>query len=70
MADNIEIDVPSSVSGNIEIDVPSFTPGSANSTLTLSNSGETGFEIVNNTTLRIKYKGSDNVVRSADLTLS
>ena len=41
-----------------------------NTTTTLTNNGDLTFEVANNTTLLIKYKGSDGNVRSATLNLS
>lgn len=40
------------------------------SSVTPSNNGDLVFEATNNTTLKLKYKGSDGTVRSATLTLS
>ena len=37
---------------------------------TPTNNGDMAFELTSNTTLKIKVKGSDGVVRSASLTLA
>ncbi len=44
-----------------------FTPGGS---VTPNNNGQVVFELTNNTTLKIKAKGSDGVVRSASITLA
>jgi predicted esterase len=53
---------PLDIEGGIEINLPLSSPPTGPRDMT--------FEFIDNTTLRIKVKGTDNVVRAVDLTLS
>lgn len=61
------VDVYESAAGRLE-PVPdwSFPPAS----VTLTANGQLGFQATSNTTLTIKYRGSDGVTRSVALTLT